>query len=143
MSPYTVTRRMHLPRSHHGKVLARRGPTPPPAAAPPRISKLMALAIHLDDLVARGQLPDYATAARLGQVSRARITQIVNLTLLAPDIQEELLFLPKTSREVGGLNTRHLQPLAREPDWQCQRARWKQLKRQLPATIFTGEDAQP
>jgi hypothetical protein len=37
-----------------------------------------------------------ADLARLGHVSRARITQIMNLRLLAPDLQEDLLFMPRT-----------------------------------------------
>jgi hypothetical protein len=41
---------------------------------------------------------DYADLARLGHVTRARVTQIMNLLNLAPDIQEELVFLPKTIR---------------------------------------------
>lgn len=60
----------------------------------PRVSKLMALAIRLEELVQRGEVRDYADLARLGYVTRARITQIMNLLNLAPDIQENLLFLP-------------------------------------------------
>lgn len=37
---------------------------------------------------------DYADLARLGHVTRPRLTQIMELFLLAPDIQEEILFLP-------------------------------------------------
>ena len=42
-----------------------------------------------------GVVADYADLARLGQVIRARVTQIMNLLNLAPDIQEEILFLPR------------------------------------------------
>jgi hypothetical protein len=48
----------------------------------------MALAIKFQDMVDRGEVHDYADLARLGFVSRARITQIMNLLNLAPDIQE-------------------------------------------------------
>jgi len=61
----------------------------------PRISRLMALAIKFDGLVRHGEVRDYADLARLGYVTRARITQIMNLLNLAPDIQEEILFLPR------------------------------------------------
>lgn len=37
---------------------------------------------------------DYAELARLGHVTRARLTQIMKLLNLAPDIQEAILFLP-------------------------------------------------
>ena len=39
----------------------------------PRISRLMALAIRMQDLVDTGEVADYADLARLAQVSRARI----------------------------------------------------------------------
>jgi len=41
--------------------------------------------------VDQGEMRDYADVARLGYVTRARLTQIMNLLLLAPDIQEALL----------------------------------------------------
>ena len=93
----------------------------------PRISRLMALAHHLEELVVSGKVKDYAELARLGHVSRARITQIMNLLLLAPDIQEELLFLPKTVAGHDPIKLRHLQAVALERDWGRQRERWKRL----------------
>jgi hypothetical protein len=53
----------------------------------------MALAIHFDGLIRDGVVKNYADLARLGGVSRARITQIMNLLNLPPWKQEELLFL--------------------------------------------------
>jgi hypothetical protein len=147
MKSLTVTRKLHITSGYQEPRRVRRGPTPKRAPGrTPRISKLMALAIHFDDMVARGQLADYATIARLGQVSRARVTQIVNLTLLAPDIQEELLFLPKTHGGRDGLTTSVLQPLARELDWQRQRAMWARLKAELPPSTLAvdgAEEVQP
>jgi hypothetical protein len=87
----------------------------------------MALAIKLDGLVRRGIVRDYAALARLGHVSRARITQIMNLLLLAPDIQEQLLFLPDTVRGRDPIHLRQLQPIALLPDWNAQRLRWRRL----------------
>ncbi len=57
----------------------------------PRITRLMALAIKFEDMIARGEVRDYAEIARLGFVTRARLTQIMNLMLLAPEIQEAIL----------------------------------------------------
>ena len=62
----------------------------------PRITRLMALAIKFQDMVDRGEVRDYADLARLGYVTRARLTQIMNLLLLAPEIQEQIL-LPECS----------------------------------------------
>lgn len=57
----------------------------------PRITRLIALAIKFQDMVDSGEVRDYADLARLGYVTRARLTQIMNLLLLAPDIQSALL----------------------------------------------------
>ncbi len=103
-----------------------------PLGRVPRVSRLMALAIKYDDLVRTGAVADYAELARLGQVTRARITQIMNLRLLAPDIQEQLLFLPRVDRGDDPLVLRHLQSISAVADWGKQRRMWAQ--RQQPAT---------
>ena len=67
----------------------------------------MALAIKFQDMVDRGEVRDYAEIARLGYVTRARLTQIMNLLLLAPDIQEHLLALPRpvlSARHICGIS---------------------------------------
>lgn len=72
----------------------------PPCPAIPRIARLMALAIRFDGMLRDETIQDYAELARLGKVTRARITQIMKLRHLAPDIQEQILFLPP----IKGLN---------------------------------------
>ena len=69
----------------------------------------------------------HAELADLGHVSRARISQIMNLLNLAPDIQEELLFLPRTERGRDPIHLRQLQPIAAIPDWKKQRLHWRLL----------------
>jgi hypothetical protein len=78
---------------------ARRRPELRPSTATriPRISRLLALAIRFDEMLRHGEVESYAELARIGQVSRARITQIMDLLNLAPGIQEALLNLPPTS----------------------------------------------
>lgn len=73
----------------------------------------MALAIRFEGLIADGTVSDYSELAELAQVSRARITQIMNLLLLAPDIQEKLLFMEpvRTGRDTLILMDMHNQPL--------------------------------
>src|SRR5262245_57771702 len=77
----------------------------------PRIARLLALAHKFEDLVRQGIIADYATLARLGQVSRARVTQIMNLSHLAPDIQERILILPPTLKGRDPLFLRQVQPI--------------------------------
>jgi hypothetical protein len=94
----------------------------------PRITKLLALAHRFEQLVHDGQVKDYAELARLGHVTRARITQVMNLLLLAPDIQEEILFLPRIERGRDSLSLRKVLPIAAELDWSVQRVMWKKLR---------------
>ena len=83
----------------------------------PRVARLMALAIKFQDMVDRGEVRDYADIARLGYVSRARLTQIMNLLLLAPRIQEELLLASTANFEVRESQLRHV---VRREFWQDQ-----------------------
>ena len=69
-----------------------------PVSRVPRIARLMALAIRMDRLIHGGHVGDYAELARIGHVSKARVTQIMNMNFLALDIQEDLLFLPRVER---------------------------------------------
>lgn len=100
---------------------------PPPnesaATSIPRIARLMALAIRLEGLIRDQAIPDYAAVARRGRVTRARITQIMRLLHLAPDLQEQILFLPPLPR----LNERNLRPIVRLVDWQAQRLLFLEL----------------
>ena len=95
----------------------------------PRIAQLVALAWHIDGLVQSGTLTSYAAAARLGHVSRARLSQIVSLLNLAPDLQEQLLFLRHPPRGRPLLALRHVLSVATALDWPEQRRRWRQLRR--------------
>jgi hypothetical protein len=93
----------------------------------PRVARLMALAIRLERLIAEGRVPNYAALARLAHVSRARITQITNLTLLTPDIQDAILFLPPVHQGPDTIIERDLRSIAAEPDWIRQRSLWAVL----------------
>ena len=93
----------------------------------PRIARLMALAIRFERLLEEKTIQDYAELARLGRVTRARMTQIMQLLHLAPDIQEQILFLPL----LQGLNERNLRPIARRVVWDEQRRLFQENNRSL------------
>ena len=93
----------------------------------PRVARLMALALRFEGLIRDGVVADYAALARLGHVTRARLTQVMNLTLLAPDLQEALLFLPPVVTGRDPLVLRDLQPIATTTDWKKQRKIWAAL----------------
>lgn len=94
----------------------------------PRVSRLLALAIRFQDMLARGEVQDFADLARLGYVTRARITQIMDLTLLAPDIQEEILFLPRTTAGRDPLKEKAVRAIAAVPHWHRQRKMWASIR---------------
>jgi hypothetical protein len=98
-----------------------------PAGRVPRVARLMALALRLEELVRTGQVASYSALASLGHVTRARVCQILNLVHLAPDIQEALLFLPPTLRGRDPLILADLMPIAAACDWRKQRRLWRRL----------------
>ena len=72
-------------------------------------------------------MADYAELAQLGQVTRARMTQFMNLLNLAPDIQETLLFLPPVEHGKNPLTERELRTVVVETSWRKQRRQWQSL----------------
>ena len=139
-TPLTVECEFHFERRGRGSPRRlQTGPELPcPALEPgrvPRVARLMALAIRFDGLIRTGTVGDYAELAELGHVSRARISQIMNLLLLAPDIQEQILFLPRTRQGRDPIWLALLQPIALTADWGRQRRQWKELQRLLSAGV--------
>ena len=92
----------------------------------PRITRLLALALRLEDLLRGGTIGNSAELARLGGVSRARITQILNLRNLAPVIQEEILWVTPGGR-VENLTEGALLRLTAILDWRRQTASFDQM----------------
>lgn len=88
-----------------------------PIAPISRIARLLALAIRFEGLIQDETVRDYAQLAQLSRITRARMTQITKLLQLAPDLQEQLLFLP----EIKGLNERNLRAVVQQLDWSKQR----------------------
>lgn len=91
----------------------------------PRVMRLLALAHRIDGMVRDGELDDMAEAARQLNLTRARVTQITNLLLLAPEIQEAILDLPLVIKGRDSITERQLRPIAAEPDWNKQRSMWR------------------
>jgi hypothetical protein len=122
-TPRTVECEFHRFERGPGKQL----PVTTQAGRVSRISRLLALALRMEGLIRTGAIADYSEMAQLGHVSRARITQIMNLLLLAPDIQEQILFLSPTLHGRDPIRLAQLQPIARMPDWSQQRHLWAAL----------------
>ena len=88
----------------------------------------MALAIRFERLMREGVVADQSELARLAHVTQPRMTQIMNLLHLAPDIQEALLFLPRVVEGKDAITEKMLRPIAAEVDWERQRRTWRTLR---------------
>lgn len=125
----TVTRQIHFKRKAQQK-RAVRGPAPDNTQTQgrvPRVSKLMALAIRFEGLIQSGDVANRSELARLGHVTQPRVTQIMNLLHLAPNIQEEVLHLPLVWSGRDPIAERHLRAVTQHVSWSSQRELWREL----------------
>ncbi len=133
----TVTRQIHFAiEGKRKRAVAGPPPEPAPEGRVPRVSRLMALAIRFDKLLRDGVVPNQSELARLVHVTQPRMTQILNLLHLAPDIQEEILFLPPTTGGRDSIHEHMLRPVAACASWADQRRQWALIIRQttVPAS---------
>lgn len=93
----------------------------------PRVARLLALAHRIDRKIGAGELKDLADAARRLGLTRARVTQITNLLLLAPGIQEAILDSPPVTSGRDPISERQLRPIVAEPDWGKQLTAWRTI----------------
>jgi hypothetical protein len=61
-------------------------PKPEPVRRPAKVARMLALAHHLQSAIDRGLVADRAAVARKLGLTRARVTQLLDLLLLAPDL---------------------------------------------------------
>ncbi len=99
----------------------------PPRRYPARVARQLALAHALQRRVDSGEFDDYATMARALGFTRARVTQLMDLLLLAPDIQAEILFLEVPPGEQPISERRLRDTVLKSLDWRDQRKRWAKL----------------
>jgi len=131
-----VVRKLDLGARGRHVAASRRGPAsggPAPAEPSegdvgrvPRISVLMALAIRFDGLLRDGTVPNLTELARLAHVTQPRMTQIMNLLHLAPDIQEALLFLPPV-RGREKITERDVRQITGRLNWRAQKREWRAI----------------
>lgn len=129
MAKMTIKREFHFERGRRSRKVMKQGTVPDiPEGTIPRVSRLIALAYRFDKQIRKGLIIDRAEIARLGHVSRARISQVMKLLDLAPDIQEDLLFLPPVVKGRDPITERHVRPITQEHIWKKQRQMWQKLK---------------
>jgi len=91
----------------------------------------MALAIQFQDMIQRGEARAYADLARLGCLTRERMSQIMELVWLAPDIQQEILEFPPSGAARFPISEVAVRKIASPFSWNEQRDAWQTLKNSL------------
>ena len=117
-----ITGQLFRHRRNQGHTFKDKAPEPPPEPVrrPARVAVMLALAHKLQDAIDRGVVRDRAEAARRLGLTRARVTQLMDLTLLAPEIQEQVLFLEAVDG-VEPMSERRLREVVRVVGWRDQR----------------------
>ncbi|MCG8425125.1 MAG: hypothetical protein MJE77_45170 [Proteobacteria bacterium] len=112
-------------RDGHGFRFAQQPPAanPEPVRRPAHVARMLAFAHRLQAAIDRGDYRDRADLARSLGLTRARITQLLDLTLLAPDIQEHILFLEAIDG-TEPISERSLRSSTRIMSWHQQRLHW-------------------
>jgi len=110
------------------RIQSNEGDQGPDAGRVPRVSRLLALAIKFERSMKEGAIGNYGDIAAAGHISRARTSQIMRLTELAPSIQEEILFLPKILEGADRITEKALRGVARVLNWDEQKQRFEALK---------------
>ena len=116
-----VAGKLHRVRKGHTKRFAETAPVEPgPVRRPARLAIMLALAHNIQDAIDRGAVRDRAEVARRLGLTRARVTQLLDLTLLAPDIQEQILFAESVDA-LEPMSERAVRAAVRVEDWAKQR----------------------
>ncbi|TWU38576.1 hypothetical protein [Novipirellula artificiosorum] len=124
----TINRSFHVKIRRNGSKSLEDGKEPSvPEGRIPRITRLLALAHRCYDLVRDGVILNQSELAHYGQISTTRMSQIMWLDNLAPDIQEQILDLPRTIQGRDAILEREVRPIAKTHDWGDQRKMWVDL----------------
>jgi hypothetical protein len=94
----------------------------------PRITLLLVLGHRIEAMIRAGEFRDLADAARVIGITKARVTQVTNLTLLAPAIQDQILALPRGRKPRETLTEREVRSLGVAADWDDQWRVWRRFQ---------------
>lgn len=130
-TPIKIQTKVRFDRGCKGRKVLQIGEAavaPVPRGRVPRVTRLLALAHRFEKLIRDGEVRDYADLARLGHVSRARLSQIMDLLLLAPEIQEQILFMEPVTAGNDPVRERQLREMVVVADWGRQKRNWASLR---------------
>jgi hypothetical protein len=122
-----ITGALHRVQRGHGKRFTPEQP-PGPVRRPARVAVMLALAHKIQHAIANAQVRDQADVARRLGFTRARLTHLLDLRLLAPDLQEQVLLFEAVDG-VEPVSERVLRSVAHVADWSVQRAAWRKVIR--------------
>jgi hypothetical protein len=94
----------------------------------PQLTRVLTLAIHFEAMIQRGDARDFADVARQSCLCRERVSQIMRLLYLAPDIQMELLYFPPIPSGRFPISETAVRRVANLLSWADQRREWTRLK---------------
>ena len=86
-------------------------PKPPKAPRTPRVVELLRKAIEWHALLESGEASNQADIARREGITRARVTQVMGMLRLAPQIQQHVLSMRDMARRPA-ITERALRPIA-------------------------------
>ena len=92
----------------------------------PRLRKSLLLAYQVEQIISEGRAKDFTQAARWLNITKARLSQIMNLLNLAPCIQDEILL--NDSDKLRKITVQDILPITAESDWDRQISLWKNFE---------------
>jgi hypothetical protein len=126
-SPATVVLKARFGRRDRTASDEEDPPRPAPVARVPRVARVLALAHHWHGHLRARVARDQADLARLIGITRTRVTQVMGLLHLAPDVQEAILDLAPSEDGRDPVSELDLRRVAALVDWTEQRAAWRAL----------------
>jgi hypothetical protein len=99
---------------------------PSKASGTPRVVELLRKALEWQALLESGKVRNEAEIARREGITRARVTQVMGLLRLAPEIQQHILSMPDAVRRPA-ITERALRPIAQLEDLADQKTKFQEL----------------
>jgi len=121
-----LTRRVRAERIVSAVPACRGRSKPPRRPKTPRVVELLRKALEWKTLLDSGEVSNQAAIAQREGITRARVTQVIGLLRLAPEIQQHILSMPNMARRPA-ITERALRPIAQLEDVRDQTARFQEL----------------